>query len=197
MPSSDLKKQREEQIAVGALALFREKGFHATSIREIAAASGLSMGGLYEYIDSKQDVLSLVYRHLIAGVEQESFEQGADFGDALEALMLGTAAHAAEVQLVYRETASLDPEHRAELAESERQQVAAVQHLIEQGVANGSLDVDDPELAAHVVVFMTAFYPLRRWLLRHRDDISPEEAARSVAQLVARGLATRGTESSA
>lgn len=188
MPSADLRHRREEQIAVGALTLFKEKGFHATSIREIAAASGLSMGGLYEYINTKQDVLSLVYRHLISGVESAAPDESVSIENMLVALMEGTAQHAAEVQLVYRETASLDPEHRADLAESEKQQVAVIQAAIERDVAAGELEVDDPEFAAHVIVFLTAFFPLRRWLLRHRDDLGPEEAARAAAALMMRGM---------
>ncbi|MDJ0923557.1 MAG: TetR/AcrR family transcriptional regulator [Acidimicrobiia bacterium] len=188
MPSDDLRRERENQIAVGALGLFRDKGYHATSIREIAAASGLSMGGLYEYIDAKQDVLSLVYRHLIEGVDREALTRSADLTEILIALMQGTAEHAAEVQLIYRETAALDPTHRAQLARSEQEQVAAIQAVIERGVAAGDLDVADPELAAHVVVFLTAFYPLRRWLLRHRPDLNPDALAGGVAELILGGM---------
>ncbi len=188
MPPDDLRLRREQQIALGALELFRDKGFHATSIREIAAASGLSMGGLYEYIDGKQDVLALVYRHLIEGVDRQVLDDATDFEDTLVALMLGTAEHAAEVQLIYRETASLDPAHRRTLAESEREQAATIQAMIESGMAAGELDVDDPELVSHIVVFLTAFYPLRRWLLRHRDDVGAEEMARTVSRLVMSGM---------
>ncbi|MCP3976079.1 MAG: TetR/AcrR family transcriptional regulator [bacterium] len=190
MSPSDLRRQREDQIALGALGLFRDKGYHATSIREIAAASRMSMGGLYEYIDTKQDVLSLVYRHLIEGV-QPDVDPSADLAETLVALMQGTAEHAAEVQLIYRETASLDPAHRIQLAESERQQVAALQDVIERGVAAGTLDVGDPELAAHVLVFLTAFYPLRRWLLRQRQDLGPDELAKAVADLIIGGIGAR------
>jgi AcrR family transcriptional regulator len=191
MPSADLRRQRQQQIAVGALQLFREKGYHATSIREIAASSGLSMGGLYEYIDTKQDVLSLVYQHLIDGVDPGTLDRSLDIEEMLLALMRGTAEHATEVQLIYRETASLDPAHRAKLAESERQQVAAIQEVIERGMASGELDVEDPELAAHLVVFLTAFYPLRRWLLRHRQDLAPADLAGAVAALVMTGMKAR------
>lgn len=191
MASADLRRQREEQIAVGALGLFKDKGYHATSIREIASAAGLSMGGLYEYINTKQDVLSLVYRYLISGVEAVGPEDADSLDDMLVALMQGTARHAAEVQLVYRETASLDPEHRSRLAESERAQADMIRSVIEEGVAAGDLAAEDPELAAHLVVFLTAFFPLRRWLLRHRQDLGPDEAARAVAKLMMEGLRAR------
>lgn len=194
MPPSDLRRQREHQIAQGALSLFKERGFHATSVREIAAASGLSMGGLYEYISTKEDVLSLVYRHLIDGIEEAAPDaEESDLEDLLIDLMRGTAEHAAEVQLMYRETASLDPEQRSVIAEAEREQAARVRAAIERGVASGTIVVDDPELVANVLVFLTAFYPLRRWVLRHRADLDADTLARATVDLVMGGMRASGS----
>ena len=191
MPPPDLRRQREDQIATGALALFKEKGFHSTSVREIAAASGLSMGGLYEYITTKEDVLSLVYRHLIAGLDEAAPDAAeSDLDDLLLDLMGGTAEHAGEVQLMYRETGSLDPGQRASLADAEREQAARVQAAIERGIAAGTISVADPELVANVLVFLTAFYPLRRWVLRHRPDLDAETVAGATVDLVMRGMRT-------
>ena len=47
-------------------------------------------------------MLALVYRHLIEGVDRGVLEDATNFEDTLVALMLGTAEHAAEVQLIYR-----------------------------------------------------------------------------------------------
>ena len=44
----------------GAVKLFKEKGFHRTTTREIAKEAGFSIGTLYEYIRTKEDVLFLV-----------------------------------------------------------------------------------------------------------------------------------------
>ena len=60
----DLVAKKHEQIVDGACRLFFEKGYHRTTIREIAVASGMSMGQLYHYISSKDDVLFLIYKHM-------------------------------------------------------------------------------------------------------------------------------------
>jgi AcrR family transcriptional regulator len=52
--------ERRNQMIKGAVTLFKEKGFHRTTTREIAKAAGFSIGTLYEYIQSKEDVLYLV-----------------------------------------------------------------------------------------------------------------------------------------
>lgn len=55
-----LVKKRRDQMIKGAVTLFIQKGFHRTTTREIAKASGFSIGTLYEYIRTKEDVLYLV-----------------------------------------------------------------------------------------------------------------------------------------
>ncbi|RPI22116.1 MAG: TetR/AcrR family transcriptional regulator [Actinobacteria bacterium] len=192
MPPTDLRRQREDQIASGALLLFKEKGFHSTSVREIAAAAGLSMGGLYEYISSKEDVLWLVYRHLISGLEEAAPDAAqSDLEHLLLDLMGGTAEHAAEVQLMYREAGSLDAGQRVLLAAAEREQAARVRAAIQRAMADGTVAVADPDLVANVLVFLTAFYPLRRWVLRHRPDLDADTVARATVDLVMRGMRTR------
>jgi len=193
MPPDDLKARREDEIARGALNLFLEKGFHATSVREIAAASNLSMGGLYEYIGSKGDVLWLVYRHLLTGLEEAvpPSASGEDLETTLAALIQATADHAADVQLMYREAGALDPEDRERLAASERSQADRLASMVENGITSGHLVEEDPELVAHLLMFLTAFYPLRRWLLRHRPDLDAGTVARSVARIVVQGLRSR------
>ena len=56
-----LVEKRRQQIIRGACDLFVRKGFHRTTTREIARECGLSIGTMYEYIQSKEDVLYLVW----------------------------------------------------------------------------------------------------------------------------------------
>src|SRR5690625_3173979 len=59
-----LIEKRRNQIIKASIVLFKQKGFHKTTTREIAKASGFSIGTLYEYIRSKEDVLFLVYESI-------------------------------------------------------------------------------------------------------------------------------------
>jgi len=47
-----------------ALRLFRERGFEETTMREIASASGLSLGAAYHYFPSKEAIVFAYYEHL-------------------------------------------------------------------------------------------------------------------------------------
>jgi len=53
----DLQQQRLEEIVAAATACFLEKGFHKTSVQDIAARAGLSMGLLYRYFPSKEAII--------------------------------------------------------------------------------------------------------------------------------------------
>lgn len=193
MPSDELRAAREAQIASAALPLLLEKGFHATSIREIADAAGLSMGGLYEYITTKDDVLSLVYRQMTATVDEIVAPTGetatGDVETEIARVLDAYRTRAQEVQVMYRETVALDEAHREALAEGERDNARRVAELITLGIERGELACGDPALVGHLVAFLAAFMPLRGWIMR-RDGIEPgPETARALARLVVRALA--------
>jgi AcrR family transcriptional regulator len=59
-----LVENKHQQIVDGACKIFFEKGYHPTTIRDIAEACGMSMGQLYHYIHSKDDVLYLIHKHM-------------------------------------------------------------------------------------------------------------------------------------
>src|SRR3954447_20777105 len=55
-----LIEKRRHQMIRAAVTLFKQKGFHRATTREIAKEAGFSIGTLYEYIRTKEDVLYLV-----------------------------------------------------------------------------------------------------------------------------------------
>jgi AcrR family transcriptional regulator len=61
-------RERAEEVYSAALRLFHEKGYHATSMQDIAAAVGLYKGSLYHYIGSKEDLLVQVFERAMASL---------------------------------------------------------------------------------------------------------------------------------
>ena len=59
--SIELVKVKRAQILRAAEELFAEKGYHKTSIRDIAKKSGISIGSLYDYIDGWMQVLCYIH----------------------------------------------------------------------------------------------------------------------------------------
>lgn len=56
----ELVRERRRQIVDSTVTLFIEHGYHKTTTRMIARAAGFSIGSLYEYVSSKEDLLYLV-----------------------------------------------------------------------------------------------------------------------------------------
>ena len=114
-----LVEKKHEQIVKGACRVFFKKGYHPTTIRMIAKSCGMSMGQLYHYISSKDDVLYLVHKHMQnvwydylkhSGIEK--------IGDPLQKLTEGLRhtlefmiANKRLVQFVYTESKYLDKKH--------------------------------------------------------------------------------------
>src|SRR5262249_7008236 len=52
------EQMRRQQILDAALACFSRRGYHATSMEDIVRESGLSVGALYSYFPSKEELFT-------------------------------------------------------------------------------------------------------------------------------------------
>jgi len=57
--------KRKRQIFDAAIHLFLEKGVSNTSMRELAVAVGMTTGGLYHFVKSKDEIVRMVARNAI------------------------------------------------------------------------------------------------------------------------------------
>jgi len=90
VPQRAGSEETRRQILETALALFRERGFEETTIRDIAARAGLSLGAAYYYFKSKEAIVGAYYDY----VQQEhqtraraAFDKGGDLHDRLRAAL--------------------------------------------------------------------------------------------------------------
>jgi AcrR family transcriptional regulator len=65
----ELVEQRRRQLIDASVPLFIKNGYHKTTMRQISRATGFSIGLLYEYVTSKEDILYLVCRSIHDMVE--------------------------------------------------------------------------------------------------------------------------------
>jgi AcrR family transcriptional regulator len=82
----ELVEQRHRQIIDAAVPLFINHGFHKTTTRQIARSAGISIGSLYEYIASKEDILYLVCDAIHGEVERRVSEAMARASDGRSSL---------------------------------------------------------------------------------------------------------------
>jgi len=69
------QKANAKFIIKQSLKVFRNKGYHSTSMADIAKACGLLKGSLYHYFKSKEALMSAVIEHLHSFYNREVFSQ--------------------------------------------------------------------------------------------------------------------------
>ncbi len=174
-----LVEKRRNQMIRGAVSLFKEKGFHRTTTREIARAAGFSIGTLYEYIRTKEDVLFLVcdsiYEQVRSRLSSMDLERG-----TLESLKLGIDHYFRiidemqdEVLVMYQEAKVLSNEALPYVLKKEMEMVGMFEKLIRRCVENGELDINNEhqQLLAHNIFVQGQMWGFRRWALQKTCSI--------------------------
>ena len=90
--------RRQQEVVATAARLFAERGFHATSMQDLTEATGLTTGGLYHYIGSKERLLLLICDALMEPLLEQSraiVAQEAPAAELLHALLRAWLAHVA------------------------------------------------------------------------------------------------------
>ncbi|WP_342044763.1 TetR/AcrR family transcriptional regulator [Bacillus sp. OTU530] len=167
---------RRAQMVKGAVSLFKEKGFHRTTTREIARAAGFSIGTLYEYIRTKDDVLYLVcdsiYENVKERLDQEALntEKG-----SLESLTAAVASYfkvmnefQEEVLILYQEMRSLPSESIKYILGKEMEMVAMFETILQKCVENGEFLLTKREIdgIAHNIFVQGQMWGFRRWAMQ-------------------------------
>jgi TetR/AcrR family transcriptional regulator, cholesterol catabolism regulator len=84
---------RRQQLLDAAAALFRERGFHVTSMRDIARAVGMLSGSIYYHFSSKEEMLLAVYEEGLRHIAARFDAAVAKETDPWRRLEAGCAAH--------------------------------------------------------------------------------------------------------
>jgi AcrR family transcriptional regulator len=170
-----LVHQRRRQIVDASVQLFIEKGFHRTTTREIARATGISNGLLYEYVRSKEDVLYLVCDAIHAEVEQgvaEALLKASGGRDVLAAMIreyfLVCHRMSDHILLIYQETKTLPPHWQKKVLENEVRLTDIFVNALKDLASSRELprmNKDAIELIAHNIVVLGHMWTFRRWYL--------------------------------
>ncbi|MEH7248462.1 TetR/AcrR family transcriptional regulator [Neobacillus niacini] len=170
-----LVQRRRDQMIKGAVSLFKEKGFHRTTTREIAKAAGFSIGTLYEYIRTKEDVLYLVCDSIYDHVSERLQEDLEHKQGTLESLKLGIANYfrvidemQAEVLVMYQEAKSLTKDALPYVLKKENEMAAMFEKLITLCVENGELNLTPKQIKilSHTIIVEGQMWSFRRWALQ-------------------------------
>ena len=174
----DLVDQRRRQIATAAAKLFVKQGFHKTTTRQMARAAGVSVGSLYEYFPSKEDILYQVCHTIHVEVERGVSQAMAGNTKGREALAAVIREYfqvchrmSDVILLIYQETQSLPEQWQKRVLENELRLTGLFVQVLVRLTETGDLpemDAHALELAAHNISVLGHMWTFRRWFLsRH------------------------------
>jgi TetR/AcrR family transcriptional regulator, cholesterol catabolism regulator len=165
---------RRDELASTAARLFAERGFHGTSMGDLAEAMGVQKASLYSLTGSKQELL---YRAMRDGAD--AFHAGLDeIPDELSGLdrirhvlrsHLRVVSEQLDIATVFtREWRYLEDEHRDEILAERRRYEERVRGIFRDGVEAGELRSDLDVSAAALLVLSAANWAYT-WLSAGRD----------------------------
>src|SRR4051794_3727315 len=160
---------RRSELTRQAARLFAEKGYHGTSIGDLAQAMGVQKGSLYAHIESKADLLWEVARDG-ATAFHEALDGVAEDRPATEKIRLALRAHLRVVgeqldaaTVFTREWRALDGERRERFVAERRRYEERVRELFREGVERGDLRTD-LDVATAALLFLSAANWAYTWL---------------------------------
>ena len=190
---------RRNELTRQAARLFAEKGYHGTSIGDLAEAMGVQKGSLYAHIDSKADLLWEVARDG-ATAFQAALDTVSDDASALEKIRLALRAHLRvvgqqlDVATVFiREWRYLEGGRREEFLAERRRYEERFRALFREGRELGELRADLDDETATLLALSAANWAYT-WI---RPETDTDELADRFHEFLLdgmRGYATPGLE---
>jgi AcrR family transcriptional regulator len=162
------------RLLTGAVDAFAERGYQATTTRDIASRAGMSPAALYVHYPSKERLLFEIslYGHNAALEVLRSADTDPTPADRLRSLVAAFTAWHAEhhtiARVVQYELAALSPEHLAEVATIRRAISEQISQVLADGVADGSFAVSD--LPGTTLAVLSLSIDVARWYTPHRGD---------------------------
>ncbi|MET8677436.1 TetR/AcrR family transcriptional regulator [Streptomyces sp. NPDC004647] len=187
---AEIAPDAARRLVVAAVQAFAERGYHATTTRDIAGRAGMSPAALYIHYKTKEELLfqiSSVGHRLSLGILQE-----AAAGEGTPAERLATAVrsfvrwHAQRhttARVVQYELGALGEEHYAEIVALRREVDRTVRSIIQDGVATGDFDV--PDIPGTTLAVLSLCIDVARWFTADGRR-TPDEVGELYADLVLR-----------
>ena len=189
MVSSDAKL---DHLLGTAARVFAEKGFHPTTMRDLARATGMSLAGMYHYVSGKDELLYLIqercFARVLAGAEA-ALGVADDPTERLRRFIHHHIAffttHMSEMKVLSHEAQSLSADRVEGINQLKRRYTRLLIGLIRAARPN------DPRIDSNVAAY--ALFGMMNWIYTWYDPsgpVSPQALADQLAGLYLDGLTT-------
>jgi AcrR family transcriptional regulator len=164
------RELRREEITTAARDLFSRKGFHGTSVPDIARAAGISTGLIYHIFSSKEDILLACFQE-VATLHLDFFAQSIDIANPLERfdfivreLYKDLDASSKRILIMYRDSSTLPREARQGMLSMIKNLDKQFMKLFEEGQRVGVFraDLSEPRVLAANILGLGHIWALQK-----------------------------------
>ena len=188
---------RRREVVATAAKLFAERGYDGTSMSELTEATGLAAGGLYHYIEGKDDLLIAICDELLEPLLERAQEIAAteqppvgQLRDLVAAWVAHVVEHRHHMLVFTQERQAIERQQRWRRVRSQRQAFEkTLDEVLERGEAGGSMSFADRRLSLLALLGMVNYTP--QWV-RPGGRLSAAEIADGYCAMVLGPLADAG-----
>jgi len=166
-------EEKKIQIIKKVVELFYKEGYKQTSMRKICKVTGMTMGGLYNYIGSKENLLFMVYDYLMKNIydtlnnpQQLEWNNKERLRLALKFYFVQTLKVRKESLLTLREMWLIKKPKREAMLNRHRGYISRLKTMLDKGVESGFLHIKDTQLTASFISYCFSMPVQRPWSLR-------------------------------
>jgi AcrR family transcriptional regulator len=188
-----LVRERRDKLIGAAIQVFKEKGFHGATMRDIGRVAEMTQGTIYNYVSSKDDVLYLVCDRLVSEYQEETRKALETIVDPVERVRSAARAvavvmydHQEEILLIYHNSHLLDQRSLRVILARVDGFVRIFEKLLSDAAQEASIPLGNAYLAANIFTFMPTMVALRRWSLGR--EMSKDELLTGLTDFLVRGL---------
>jgi AcrR family transcriptional regulator len=192
MPEPSKYDQKLLYVLKTAAAIFAEKGYHSTSIRDISAATGMSLSGLYYYFTSKEELLFLIQDYCFGTLVDECRRLLAGIEDPVQRLTLLIENHLNffvnnmnEMKVLSHEANSISGELFKKVNAKKRQYVDLVIRLLEEMASENKVKGLDIRVAGF------SLFGMMNWIYNWynpKKDVDVMGLSRNITRLFLSGF---------
>ena len=184
--------QRLDHLLSTAVRTFADKGFFATTMRDLSRETGMSLAGMYYYVTGKEELLALIQERTFSDVLEGAQSAVQSANDPIERLkrlihhhVTFFAEHMDEMKVLSHEAESLSETWQVKIDSLKRRYVELMTDALE-AVDRGDPSSVPPRVAAY------ALFGMMNWIYTWYDvqgSISPDELAQHFTEIYLQGVA--------
>jgi len=186
---------RREIILQEAARLFREKGYPAANLRELARRAGIQGGSIYHHFASKQEILFQLMDHTMSDMIERLSGRLEGAATPLEQLTRLVYFHIEyfvtgpdQTYITDDELRNLEPQNYREIVDKRDRYQRVVEGILTEGRTREGWNLEDPKLYARALVKMCA--GVATWY-KPEGELNIAQIAAAYTKLLCNGLLPR------